>query len=88
MSSLQASANKLIDRLKDPEVQSAIDESGKTKRKTGLSWDSILNAVFEYVICEADVLQNSSKLTDDTLFRKKKVIHHKNWLYFFVHAVY
>ena len=77
MSSLQISANKLIDRLKDLEIQNAIDESGKTKRKSGLSWDFILSKIFEYVICEADVLQNSSKLTDDTLSRKKKVMLHK-----------
>ena len=71
---MQTSANRLIERLKDPEIQTAIDESGKARSKGRVSWDAILNAVFGYVLNESDILKGSSKLTDDTLSRKKKVL--------------
>ena len=81
--SLQASANKLINRLKDPEIQSAIDESAKCRSRTGVSWDAIMNAIFEYVITEAKELENHSKLRDDTFSRKKKVFLYQKYMFSF-----
>ena len=71
---MQTSASKLITRLKDHGIQITIDGNGKEKTETSVSWDAILHAICNYVIFEAELLKKPSKLTDDTLSRKKKVL--------------
>lgn len=69
----QTSADRLLERLRDPDLQIAIDESGKTKTKTSFSWDAIINAVFIYVGTEVEKSKASPHLNDDTIARKMQV---------------
>ena len=70
----QSFAAKLLTRLKDPCVQKTIDAASASKGKKKLSWGIISQAVFNYVFKEADILKASSKLTEDTIKRKAKVL--------------
>ncbi len=69
----QNSINKLLDRLRNFEVQQALDANNGQKHRKKISWDSVGHSIFRYVVCEADGFKHGCKLTEETANRRKKV---------------
>ncbi len=48
------------------------------KQKKKITWDFIAHAIFSYVVIEADVLKAGTKLTEETILRRKNVCYFWN----------
>eukprot|EP00794_Sanderia_malayensis_P017373 gene17373-19112_t len=63
--------SKLLERLKDSEVQKLVDENSQNKQRK-ITWDYMSRLVFNNVIAEVEILQGATKkLAEKTILQRK-----------------